>query len=176
MSLHIIVDGYNLIRQSNTLSVIENESLEAGRDALIDSLIAYKRLRHHAVTVVFDGTEADAILQEPRTRRGGIQILFSHKGQQADTVIKRMASQERERAVIVSSDKDIADYAEQQGAAAIGATAFEEKMKAAILMPTGTMPIDPEEPTEWKPTTKKKGPSRRRSKRERRRKVRTRKL
>ena len=176
MSLHIIIDGYNLIRQSHALSAVEHESLEAGRDALIESLIAYRKMRPHPITVVFDGAEADATLQGQKRRRAGIDILFSHKGELADTVIKRLASQETQRAVIVSSDKEIADYAEQQGAAVIGVAEFEEKMKAAIRSTSAAMPLDPDESTGWKPTTKKKGPSRRRSKRERQRKIRTRKL
>jgi len=175
MSLHILIDGYNLIRQSNTLSAMENESLEAGRDALVDSLILYKRRKRHQITVVFDGTEAGVLLQGERMQRGGIRIVFSHKGELADAVIKRLASQERERAVVVTSDREIMDHAEQQGAAVIGAVEFENKMKAAILAPDPGA-FEPETAPEWKPSTKKKGPARRRSKRERKRKVRTRKL
>ena len=36
--MHIIVDGYNLIRQSDVLRGHERKSLEAGRKALIRSL------------------------------------------------------------------------------------------------------------------------------------------
>lgn len=176
MSLHIIVDGYNLIRQSQAFSALEEESLERGRDALVESLIAYKQVRRHAVTVVFDGTRAAVNLQAARTRRGGVDILFSRPGELADSVIKRLVSQEGQRAVVVSSDNDIVDYAEHRGAAAIGSAQFETKMKAAIATPALTGPLDPHGPEAWKPTTRKKGPARRRSKRERKRKVKTRKL
>ena len=50
MSIHIIVDGYNLIRQSQSFRHLDQQSLELGRDALIDSLAEYKRLKAHKIS------------------------------------------------------------------------------------------------------------------------------
>jgi predicted RNA-binding protein with PIN domain len=44
MSVHIVIDGYNLIRQSPTLSAIEHRSLEEGREALLQRLVSYKKV------------------------------------------------------------------------------------------------------------------------------------
>ena len=52
--MHLIVDGYNLIRQSDTLRSCERISLEAGRRALVQSLAHYQRAKGHRITVVFD--------------------------------------------------------------------------------------------------------------------------
>ena len=41
MSIHIIIDGYNLIRQSGFLASLESQSIQAGRDALVEMLTAY---------------------------------------------------------------------------------------------------------------------------------------
>ena len=43
MSIHIIIDGYNLIRQSNRLSILDLQDIQLGRDALVDMLAAYNQ-------------------------------------------------------------------------------------------------------------------------------------
>ena len=53
--MHILIDGYNLIRQSVDLKRFERQSLEAGRKALIDWLSRYRQRKGHRITVVFDG-------------------------------------------------------------------------------------------------------------------------
>ena len=88
MSIHIIIDGYNLIRQSNRLSILDLQDIQLGRDALVDMLAAYKKVKSHRITVVFDGTRAPLFSQQ-RTRLKGITVIFSHKGESADTVIKK---------------------------------------------------------------------------------------
>jgi len=40
MSIHIIIDGYNLIRQSTTLSILDQQDIMLGREALVDMLAA----------------------------------------------------------------------------------------------------------------------------------------
>jgi predicted RNA-binding protein with PIN domain len=173
MSVHIIIDGYNLIRQSPTLSVIEHRSLEEGRQALLERLVSYRKAKHHPVTVVFDGAKADLSMEET-TRCKGIDVLFSRRGELADSVIKRLITRERERSVVVTSDKEIALFATQHAAATIDSTEFEYKMEMATH---DDMDQDSsEEDKGWKPTTKKKGPSRRTSKRERTSRIKTRKL
>ncbi|MEQ8213875.1 MAG: NYN domain-containing protein, partial [Smithellaceae bacterium] len=67
--MHIIIDGYNLIRQSDSLRRYERQSLEAGRQALISRLIEYKRKKGHKITVVFDGWDQGAAMEE-RDRQG----------------------------------------------------------------------------------------------------------
>ena len=52
MPLEIIIDGYNLIRQSRSLRRLDAQSLEQGREALLERLIAYHQVRGHPITVV----------------------------------------------------------------------------------------------------------------------------
>ena len=174
MPMHIIVDGYNLIRQSATFSSLDVADMQTGREALIDALAAYKRVKRHRITVVFDGAGAPYGVSG-RENIKGIAVLFSSKGETADTVIKRMAARAREQALIVSSDRDIVRYAELKGAATISSASFEEKLIMAAY--SAVKGIDPEAETHgWQPTTRKKGPRRRRSKKERRRRIKTNKL
>ena len=104
----------------------------------------------------------------------GIAIVFSQNGETADTVIKQMARQEGEKALVVSSDLDITKSVETQGSAAISSADFENKLTLSIY--TGGMETDRDAFSGWKPTTKKKGPSRRRSKKQRKTSARIRKL
>ena len=173
MSIHIIIDGYNLIRQSSSFSDLDRQDIQLGREALLDSLAAYQRIKHHKITVVFDGANAPTFSRN-KYRVKGISVKFSHKGELADSVIKRMVSREREKALVVSSDMDVVNFAATKGAATIRSSDFEEKITMAAYM--DIKGIEREGEDGWIPTTKKKGPSKRLSKRKRRDRIKTRKL
>jgi predicted RNA-binding protein with PIN domain len=173
MSIHIIIDGYNLIRQSKSFRHLDHQSIQLGRDALIDALAAYKRLKSHNITVVFDGAHAP-YLAPSRDRIKGIRIQFSRTGESADSVIKRLARSERQKALVVSSDRDVVQSCEASGAATISAQGFENTIALAVEMQGNGDERD--EQTGWKPTTKKKGPRRRLSKRKRRSRIKIKKL
>ncbi|MDO8786291.1 MAG: NYN domain-containing protein, partial [Syntrophales bacterium] len=51
LTMHIIIDGYNLIRQSDFLRRIERISLEEGRKTLIRTMSLYRKQRGHRVTI-----------------------------------------------------------------------------------------------------------------------------
>jgi predicted RNA-binding protein with PIN domain len=102
MSLHIIIDGYNLIRQSDTFRFLDRQSMQRGREALVNVLAAYKKIKSHTITVVFDGAQAPPLAPQS-DRVKGIIIEFSRNGESADTVIKRLARKERQKALVVSS-------------------------------------------------------------------------
>jgi len=173
LPIHIIIDGYNLIRQSADLSHLDRLDLQTGREALLDLLAGYKRIKAHKITVVFDGTRAPGGTPD-RDRYKGIAVVFSRRGETADRVIKRMAAREREGALVVSSDRDVTASAQVSGAAIIDSPAFEAKLQlAGYLEAKG---LDSEPASGWKPTTRKKGPRRRLSKKARRSKAKIRKL
>ena len=173
MSLHIIIDGYNLIRQSTTLSDLDRQDIQLGREALLNMLAAYKRIKHHRITVVFDGTNAP-FLSQRMDKIKGIEIRFSRVGESADTVIKRMAVTEREKALVVSSDIEVVNAAASQGASTISSPMFEEKIAMAEHISANG--VDREDKQGWVPTTKKKGPKRRLSKRKRKSRLKIKKL
>lgn len=170
MALHIIIDGYNFILQSDRFG---NHDIQDAREALVDALAAYKRLKGHKITIVFDGSNAPAAAQN-RDRRKGINITFSRNAELADAVIKRMAAKERQKALIVSSDREVVEFASHQGAATISSPMFEQKIAMAYL---GDGIDNAEMENEgWIPTTKKKGPRKRLSKRQRRNRTKIKKL
>lgn len=173
MSIHIIIDGYNLIRQSNSLSDLDRQDIQLGREAILDALAAYQRIKRHMITVVFDGTNAPPFSQH-ENRVKGIKVKFSRSGESANSLIKRMANREREKVLVVSSDLDIVNFAAAKGAATISSSDFEEKITMAVYM--DTKGVEREDEGGWVPTTKKKGPSKRLSKRKRRNRIKIRKL
>ena len=173
MSIHIIIDGYNLIRQSKNLSKLDLQDIQLGRDTLVDMLAAYKKVKSHLITVVFDGTTAPMFSQQ-RGRHKGISIIFSHKGESADTAIKKMARKESHRALVVSSDQDIVQSAAASGAATVSANDFENKLTMSMDM--DGLQFDRDNYNGWQPTTKKKGPRRRLPKRQRKNSVKIRKI
>jgi predicted RNA-binding protein with PIN domain len=159
MALHIVIDGYNFIRRSRRLSTVEQFDMQAAREMLVTDLAAYKKIRPHAITIVFDGTDAPPDLPR-RSRLKGIELRFSRSGESADSVIKRMAVRERERVLIVSSDRDIAESVEKQGAAVIDTEAFENRL--AQLRNMDIKDVEEDGPNDgWRPSTRKKGPARR---------------
>jgi len=163
--MRVIVDGYNLIRNSPHLSRIDREDLEAGRRELLRRLSEYRRRKGHQVLVVFDAAEAPYPSRR-QERIGGVSVTFSRRGETADEVIKGLASAGREGVVVITSDRDLAAFAERQGSSAISVEEFERR-----IMSFPDSPGKEQEEPDYSPK-KKKGTARRLPKASRRRQVR----
>jgi predicted RNA-binding protein with PIN domain len=168
MPLEIIIDGYNLIRQSHSLRRLDAQNLEQGRDALLERLAEYKRLRDHPITVVFDGW-GGFNLSSTHSKHKGITVVFTAQGQTADEWIKKRAGTVQYGAV-VTSDREIGRSAERSGLVAIPSRVFERRMEAALF---GEIEKDVFEEEGWEEEeiiqAKRKGPARRLSKKEKKR-------
>jgi len=178
--MHIIIDGYNLIRQSDSLRRYERFSLEEGRKALIRFMAVYRKQRGHKVTVVFDGWESGPA-EEERDRQEGIDIIYSRRGEKADDVIKRRVEKIGEEIVVVTSDRDIADFVSRRGVTAISSREFEElicRLKTDLPDPSSYTEerYDKDKEDESTVNMKKKGPSRRLSRKKKAARVKIRKL
>ena len=137
MSLHFLLDGYNILKQNAALN---NLPLEEGRRGLL-RWIDYSRPQgsmNNQVTVVFDG-HPDYSSLFPGSHAGGspksheIRVIFSD-GCSADDTIKRMVDEDTDpkNCVVVSDDKDIYLYARSLGARIMSVKAFTGK---------GTVPL-----------------------------------
>jgi hypothetical protein len=166
--MHIIIDGYNLIRQSDVLRLHERQGLEAGRKALVHLLAGYRRARGHRITIVFDGWLGGPP-QEERDREAGIDIIYSRRGEKADEVIKRLARQHADETLVVTSDRPVMDAAIRAGVTAVASREFEARIRQGRSAPAQG-PVTPEKDDDDDPSprgTKKKGPSRKSSRRDR---------
>lgn len=165
MALHIIIDGYNLIRQSRELAAIDRRDMQAGREALLEKLARYRKVKPYRITVVFDGSYAKGLYPR-RDVYKGVTVIYSSGADTADDVIKDMAEKET-RLLVVSSDSSVASYSELHGAESISSPDFEMRMEMALVF--GADAPDMEAETEsWDGTTRKKGPARREPKAKRR--------
>lgn len=171
----ILIDGYNLIRQSESLRRYERKTLEAGRKALTAKLIEYGRKRNHQITVVFDGIQ-DGWADEGRDREEGINIIYSRHGERADDVIKRMAAHTMEDIVVVSSDREITSYVKKLGKTSLSSLDFETIMNKVIYSTTAPVSPDTQKDDDPQRFSKKKGPSRKLPRAQRRAQVRINKL
>lgn len=168
MPLELIIDGYNLIRQSDSLSMLDAQNLEQGREALLERLAAYKKVRGHLITVVFDGWGGFEPVST-RTRHKGIEVVYTGKGETADEWIKSRVGGVQYGAV-VTSDREIQRHAERAGLSAIPSNEFERKMEAALARDMGGMAMDEGEWDEEELIeAPKKGSARQLSKREKKR-------
>ncbi|SEL95217.1 hypothetical protein SAMN04489760_101133 [Syntrophus gentianae] len=170
--MHIIIDGYNLIRQSESLRHVEKQSLEAGRQALLQAVSLYRQQKGHRISVVFDGWESGSPFEE-RDRQGGITVIYSRRGEKADEVIKRMVLQKGEETIVVTSDRDVAGFALRRGATALSSLDFEAVISRTTVSAAPSSGADgpPPEKAEEEDSrkyggTRKKGPAHRLSRRE----------
>jgi predicted RNA-binding protein with PIN domain len=176
MAVHLLIDGYNLIRQSTVLRAQDELALELGREALLERLRQYKRVRGHRITVVFDAANRPLSAEE-RVQQKGIRIIYSGSGESADTVIKRICRGEAKDVLVVTGDRELADYVEECGGVTMDSEEFDAKMEMALYLDTKGAE-DEDETERWHPShgTRKKGPGRRRSKKERKREQRWKKV
>jgi predicted RNA-binding protein with PIN domain len=101
----LIVDGYNVIRQTPPYRDLAEGDLETARAALVSDVAAYSD-RTYQTTVVFDGHLNPKSSGVPH-QVAGITVVFSRYGTDADSVIESLARTARERGddvVVVTSD------------------------------------------------------------------------
>ena len=120
MSLHYLLDGYNILKQ---IPAFRDLPLEDGRRGFL-RWISDSRPQgsiNNQVTVVFDGhpDHFGAVSQ------GEIRVIFSD-GCSADDKIKLMVEEDADQknCVVVSNDKDIYIYARSLGARIMSVEAF----------------------------------------------------
>jgi len=101
----LLVDGYNVIRQTPPYRELAEDDLESARAALVSDIAAYAD-RSFKATVVFDGHSNERSTGTPH-EVAGITVVFSAYGVDADAVIESLARTSRERGedtVVVTSD------------------------------------------------------------------------
>ncbi len=101
----LIIDGHNLLLGAPRYAAITGRDMDAARECLIADLGA-RAADGVDVTVVFDGGGNPSSEGEPG-RVGGVTVIFSPAGTEADAVIEQLASAAREageQVEVVTSD------------------------------------------------------------------------
>lgn len=123
--MHIIIDGYNLLKQ-----IIENAQVsDRQRRAFIALLGKYADRKNHSISVVFDGGPTTWTSQE---KDHGITVIYSGTKQTADEVIKKMLQARPHGILLVSSDNEIKQAAARVGAQSINAIDFYHLIKEEL--------------------------------------------
>jgi predicted RNA-binding protein with PIN domain len=121
---HILIDGYNLIGTAH-------DNLEKTRNDLIEKLREYASQKNHMITVVFDGWKSGQKDQTRITARH-VTVIYSRIGDKADDVIIRTLSSSTKPWIVVSSDREISDYAFKKDFASVTSAEFEDKLFLAL--------------------------------------------
>jgi len=120
MSVHYIIDGYNVVKQVTFLS---GKKLRTGREGLVRFIEQYspQGSKRNEVTIVFDG-QSEVISPSMKT---DIRVIFS-RNESADDVIKRMIEKASSpgQYIVVSDDKAIAFYCRSIGAKGLAVKDF----------------------------------------------------
>ncbi len=163
----LIIDGYNLIRNSPILAPIDHQDMEEGRETLIARLSEYRKIRHFPIVVVFDGT-GFYHLSTTQENRMGIKILFSHRGQTADDFIVSLAKQKGRETVVVTSDRGIHDRLKSSNCVCVTSETFDAKIDNALYELYKGQSLEKEAEEDARHTVSKKGTSRKLPKKARR--------
>jgi len=170
--MNLIIDGYNLLHILSHRLSLNAAQLQQERDRLIDRLSDYGRQKGLEISVVFDGWQGGWVTEQ-RERIKGIEVIYSKVGEKADDVIKRLVRERGSGSMVITSDREISKDAERMSVAVIPSDQFREKLEqSAVEVETF---LKDEEEGEGR-GIKKKGLSRRLSKKEKRRQTALRKL
>jgi predicted RNA-binding protein with PIN domain len=114
-SVLLVVDGYNVSKTG-----WPGATLEVERESLLSALHGLHLTSATDVIVAFDG---DGTQTFSSPRRPGVRIVFSKRGEEADSVVvQTVAKTPLQTAVVVaSSDRWVREHAETFGAVVISA-------------------------------------------------------
>jgi predicted RNA-binding protein with PIN domain len=119
----LIVDGYNIGHRAWADATAADQ-----RERLGIAMTALSRRLGCEVVLVFDG---DGSGPHAALRRGGVRVLFSDAGQEADEVVLREVEDRPRRVpvVVASSDAWVREHATDQGAIVVGADALTKLIR-----------------------------------------------
>ena len=132
MSIHLLIDGYNLIRNYLPLSKVETLNFSKGREALLEWLAGYRKVNPVPITVIFDGQDKGDLLNQ-RDIYKGIKILYSRSAQTADDLIKRLVTQKEGNFLVVTSDSALSSYCRSHQAGSIKSEEFAKKVREKLF-------------------------------------------
>lgn len=160
-----IIDGFNLIRQSRDLANVENKKFEQAQLELIARLREFAELSGEKILCVFDHGGS---VEFHRTEEyfGPVTAIYTRGGEIADEVIIELAREKKQAAIVVSSDRMVAEGSRKAGASAMSASEFD-RILFRIHHGQSLNGRENDEGFDPKKGTQKKGPSHRRAKKDR---------
>ena len=115
--MHIIIDGYNVLKQV----VHSGEISPMQRRAFINILGKYGTKKNHRITIVFDGGPDAWPTQE---KDHGVTVIYAGIKHSADDLIKRAMKERQHNILVVTSDNEIKSAAASYGIVTMNAHEF----------------------------------------------------
>lgn len=110
-----LIDGHNLIGQMKDLFLSDPNDEEK----LIERLRIAAERSQKRMSVVFDPNPHDNTppIGRSSTQHGRVTVIFAHPGRKADDVIRRIASEAKDKQglIVVTSDAAVADFTRRCG-------------------------------------------------------------
>ncbi|MFC1841619.1 NYN domain-containing protein [Candidatus Dependentiae bacterium] len=126
----LLIDGYNLIKQV----MLRNKISEFERKRFINQLGKYHKIKGHKIELVFDGGEFDFPTKD---RINGVYVIYSGYGESADDFIKRYLDEHKALDILlVSSDRDICNFAAKLGIDYLDSKIFYNLMQESLKVGT----------------------------------------
>jgi len=127
MATHLLIDGYNVVKQSALAALSHASDLETSRSYFLEELSRYKKEKGIRITVVFDGTHGSSL---NRTKDGfrGVEVIYSKRGETADEVMMEIIRRRQAGLLVVTSDRAILDEAKKHGVPFITPSRLEAAM------------------------------------------------
>jgi predicted RNA-binding protein with PIN domain len=124
-----LVDGNNFIGHTSPYEIRDPRS----KYSLIAKLLTFNRIQKSKVIVVFDGPPDPEITDQSFPAKS-LRVLFPDVGQNADRIIKDIISRRaRERRFyVVSSDREIKDFARKKGIKPLTCKEFNKQLRAVL--------------------------------------------
>jgi len=124
-----LIDGSNFIGHT---SQYEHRDPRSKRE-LIAKLWIFFKMKRTKILLVFDGPP-DPIISEQEFPEKSLSIIYPEPDENADAVIKHIIGQQEilKKFYVVSSDREIKDYARQKGAKSLTCEEFNKKLKSVL--------------------------------------------
>jgi len=124
-----LIDGSNLIGHMPTLELRDTRS----KRRLVAQLLIFQSIKKTKIILVFDGPPDPELLGK-KYRRKEFTILWPDQEESADTLIKQRAQMQSDlrHLIVVSSDREIKNFAHEIGAKVLNCKEFHMLLKTAL--------------------------------------------
>ncbi len=124
-----LIDGSNFIGHASTYDLKDPRA----KYDLISKLLIFQRLKRTKIHLVFDGP-LDPDLRTEKLQKKSFSVIYPAPGEKADRVIETIISKQTDlrRFYVVSSDREIRNFAKAKGAKSLSCEEFNRELKAVL--------------------------------------------
>lgn len=128
VSSYLIIDGYNIINKWPRLIKARQKSIESARAELFNIIQAYCDYAGAEGIIVYDGKGKERSAENTNPR-----IIFSRKGETADTIIESLVYNfdDKSKVKVVTEDRAQGDMIVGMGAFVLSTERLELEIKSA---------------------------------------------